>query len=203
MPVRLTPLPYAKDALEPAISAETLGLHHGKHHKSYVDKTNELVAGTDLDNASLGDIVLAAAGNGNADLFNQSAQAWNHGFYWHALSPKPSKPDEDLLEAIKSKFGSLPDIVEHMVEEGAGHFGSGWVWLVAHGSSLAVRNTHDAGCPIVDGERPLLVLDVWEHAYYLDHRNDRKAYLKAAAKLLDWDFAAANFASSAVWTYPA
>lgn len=202
MPIALPDLPYPADALEPAISAETFAFHHGRHHKAYVDKTNALVAGTPLADAPLEKIVLASAGNGDGDLFNQSAQAWNHGFFWRSLCPGGSRPDHVLAVAVDTRFGSLDKLVAAMVEQGAGHFGSGWVWLVMGQGGLALRTTHDAGCPLVDGEKPLLVLDLWEHAYYLDHRNDRKAWLKAACDLLDWGFASENFARKTAWTYP-
>jgi superoxide dismutase, Fe-Mn family len=202
MPVILPDLPYAPDALAPAISAETFAFHHGKHHKAYVDKTNQLIAGTPLADAPLEEIVLASAGNGDGALFNQSAQAWNHGFFWRSLCPGGGKPDHGLAFAIDTRFGSLDKLVAAMIKQGASHFGSGWVWLVMGHEGLALRTTHDAGCPLVDGERPLLVLDLWEHAYYLDHRNDRKAWLKAACALLDWEFASHNFARKGAWTYP-
>ena len=202
MPIALPDLPYPADALEPVISAETFAFHHGRHHKAYVDKTNALTAGTELAAAPLEEIVLAAAGSGDGGLFNQSAQAWNHGFFWRSLCPGGGKPDHALAMAIDTRFGSLDKLVKAVIEQGAGHFGSGWVWLVMGHDGLAVRTTHDAGCPLVDGEKPLLVLDLWEHAYYLDHRNDRRSWLTAAADLLDWQFASANFARKAAWTYP-
>ncbi|PKB19374.1 Fe-Mn family superoxide dismutase [Novosphingobium kunmingense] len=203
MPIALTPLPYAKDALAPAISAATLELHHGKHHKGYVDKTNAAIEGTDLTDAGLNDIVKAAAEKDDAKLFNQAAQAWNHGFYWHSLSPESGKPGADLAAAIEKSFGSHDDMLEKLSAEAEGHFASGWAWLLADGESLSVATTHDAGCPLTDAKgRPLLVIDVWEHAYYLDRKNDRKAYLTAALGILNWAFADANFASKHPWTYP-
>ncbi|MDE2411020.1 MAG: superoxide dismutase [Sphingomonadales bacterium] len=202
MTITLTPLPYAEAALEPAISAATLAVHHGKHHKAYVDKTNALVAGTGLADAPLEAIVLDAVARKDGKLFNQSAQAWNHGFYWHSLTPERSQPGSELAAAITGSFGSLDDMLTKLVDEGLGHFGSGWAWLMAEGNALSIITTHDAGCPLGQAARPLLVVDVWEHAYYLDRKNDRGAYLKAALGLLNWRFADENFARSTAWTYP-
>ncbi|MDE2435133.1 MAG: superoxide dismutase [Sphingomonadales bacterium] len=203
MSVSLISLPYPETALEPAISAQTLAVHHGKHHRAYVDKTNELIAGTSLADASLNSIVVAAAVANDTKLFNQAAQAWNHGFYWHSLTPNRSAPDGALAEAIASTYGSAEKLCDVLIEQGVGHFGSGWAWLVADGKDLSIVTTHDAGCPLADGnKRPLLVIDVWEHAYYLDRKNDRKAYLTAAARLLDWNFASENFSRGEPWTYP-
>jgi Fe-Mn family superoxide dismutase len=202
MPITLMPLPFDKAALEPAISAETLEFHHGKHHKAYVDKTNELTAGTDLAGKPLEAIIAAAKGT-DQKLFNQSAQVWNHGFYWASLSPEKTEPLAELKQAISAAFGSHDAMLTKLVEEGVAHFASGWAWLVSRGGKLAVISTHDAGLPDEGEGTPLLVLDVWEHAYYIDRRNDRKAYLTAAANLLNWDFASANFSSGDRWTYPA
>lgn len=202
MPIKLMPLPFAKTALEPAISAETLGFHHGKHHKAYVDKTNELTAGTDLDGEPLEAIIDAARGK-DQKLFNQAAQVWNHGFYWESLSAQTSAPSAALGQAVSAAFGSHDAMIDKLVEEAATHFGSGWAWIVAKQGKLAIVTTHDADLPGEADGTPLVVLDVWEHAYYIDRRNDRKAYLTAATKLLNWDFASANFASGERWTYPA
>ncbi|MFM6932747.1 MAG: superoxide dismutase [Novosphingobium sp.] len=202
MPITLMPLPFDKTALAPAISAETLEFHHGKHHKAYVDKTNELTAGTDLEGSSLEEIIAAAAAK-DEKLFNQSAQVWNHGFYWKSLSPDQTEASAKLKSAIDASFGSHDDMIAKLVEAGVGHFASGWAWIVAKGDTLSIVTTHDAGLPDDSDGIPLVVLDVWEHAYYIDRRNDRKAYLTAAAKLLDWDFASANFTSGERWTYPA
>ncbi len=202
MPISLMPLPFEKAGLEPAISAETLEFHHGKHHKAYVDKTNELTAGTDLEGKPL-EAIIAAAKAKDQKLFNQSAQVWNHGFYWESLSPEKTEPSADLTKAISAAFGSHDAMIDMLVEEAAAHFASGWAWIVAKDDALAIVTTHDAGLPDEGEGIPLLVLDVWEHAYYIDRRNDRKAYLTAAAKLLNWDFASANFASGERWIYPA
>lgn len=205
MAIPLPPLPYSEDALAPAISAETLRTHHGKHHKAYVDKTNDAVKGGPLADASLEDIIRTAAEKGEKPLFNNAAQAWNHGFYWESLSPSAQQPSGALAEAIDSAFGSLDALKEELAKQGAAHFASGWVWLVARGGSLAVEQTHDAATFAVSTDaRPLLVIDLWEHAYYLDHKNLRPDYLKQVIEgHLAWDFAGRNFESQAIWTYPA
>lgn len=202
MAIILPPLPYARDALEPSISAATLEVHHGKHHKAYVDKTNALVAGTRHDGKSLEQIVAAAEGD-DQKLYNQAAQAWNHGFYWNSLTPNTTAPDTALAAALNAAFGSLDAAVGKLAEQGETHFGSGWAWLMAEGDALSVMTTHDAGCPIGGSAKPLLVIDVWEHAYYLDRKNDRKAYLAAIAERINWEFASENFARDGIWSYPA
>lgn len=204
MAFELMPLPYDKEALAPAISAETLGLHHGKHHKAYLDKTNEAIAGTDLAGADL-ETVIATARGGNKKLFDNAAQAWNHGFYWHSLSPAAIDPSGDLADRIERDFGSVEALKTELAEKGAGHFASGWVWLADKGGTLAVEETHDGDTLADSGEAvPLLVIDLWEHAYYLDHKNKRPDYLKAVIERhLDWDFAAGNLARGTAWKYPA
>jgi len=199
--ITLMPLPYAPDALQPAISADTLNTHHGKHHKTYVDKTNQAIAGTALADHSLEQII-AATRTSDKKVFNQAAQTWNHGFYWASLSPESTKPSADLAAAISSAFSSHQDMVEQLITQGAEHFGSGWVWLVSKAGELAIEATHDAGQPEGEDANPLLVLDVWEHAYYLDRKQDRKAYLKAVSGKIDWQFASENFARQSRWTYP-
>lgn len=203
MPVSLMPLPYGTDALAPAISAATLEVHHGKHHKGYVDKTNGFTAGTPLESASLEEIVAQARGS-DQKLFNNAAQTWNHGFYWASLTPQKSQPAGDLLAAIEQSFGSLDKLVEELATRGANHFASGWVWLAAEGGKLSVEETHD-GDTLADGSKlPLLVIDLWEHAYYLDRKNARPDYLKAVLdEVLNWGFAAENLARGQRWTYPA
>ena len=203
MAFELIPLPYDAEALAPAISAETLKFHHGKHHQAYVDKTNQAVAGTDLAGADL-ETVIAKGRGSNKGLFNNAAQAWNHGFYWHSLSPAAIDPSGDLATKIDEAFGSLEELNKQLEERGAGHFASGWVWLAAKDGKLSVEETHD-GDTLADSElTPLLTIDVWEHAYYLDHQNKRPDYLKAVIdRHLNWDFAAENLARGAVWKYPA
>lgn len=204
MPITLMPLPYAQDALAPAISAETLKFHHGKHHKGYVDKTNGAIKGTGLASASLEEVVAAARRNQDRKLFDNAAQAWNHGFYWMSLSPAAAAPSGDLAAAIARDFGSHDALLEELAKQGEAHFASGWVWLALSGGKLAVEQTHDAET-LADREAlPLLVVDLWEHAYYLDRQNDRAAYLKAVlGEVLNWDFAAERFATRRRWTYPA
>jgi Fe-Mn family superoxide dismutase len=204
MAFELIPLPYDSEALAPAISAETLSFHHGKHHKAYIDKTNAAIEGTDLAGESL-ETVIARARGSQQGLFNNAAQAWNHGFYWHSLSPAAIDPSGDLADRIDESFGSFDELKKQLSERGAGHFASGWVWLAERGGSLAVEETHD-GDTLADsaGARPLLTIDLWEHAYYLDHQNKRPDYLKAVLdRHLNWDFAAENLARGSVWKYPA
>lgn len=202
MTIAHPPLPYANDALAPHISADTLATHHGKHHKGYVDKVNKAVEGTDLADKSLEQIIHAAEGNGDKGLFNNAAQAWNHGFYWHSLTPQKSKPAGDLAAAIDRDFGSLDALNDKLKAVAGSHFGSGWAWLVSRDGTLSVTDTHDAGTELTAGITPLVVIDVWEHAYYLDRKNERPKYVEAAVDtLLNWDFAAENYARGDVWTY--
>jgi superoxide dismutase, Fe-Mn family len=202
MAFQLIDLPYPSDALEPAISAETLGFHHGKHHKAYLDKANAAIEGTELEGKPLEDVIAAARGS-DQGLFNNAAQSWNHGFYWHSLSPEGGSPSGDLAAKIDEAFGSLDELVGKLAERGAGHFASGWVWLAEKGGKLSIEETHD-GDTLADGSfNPLLTIDVWEHAYYLDHQNQRPAYLKAVIDgHLNWDFAAENLARGSAWVYP-
>ena len=203
MAFELIPLPYDSEALAPAISAETLSFHHGKHHQAYIDKTNKAVAGTDLAEADL-ETVIAKSRDGDRALFNNAAQSWNHGFYWHSLSPDAQEPSGELAKRIEADFGSLAELKAQLADRGAGHFASGWVWLADKGGTLSIEETHD-GDTLADSEaRPLLTIDLWEHAYYLDHQNKRPDYLKAVIdKLLNWNFAAENLARGATWKYPA
>jgi len=203
MAFELIPLPYDSEALAPAISAETLGFHHGKHHKAYIDKTNAAIEGTELAGADL-ETVIAKARGSNQGLFNNAAQSWNHGFYWHSLSPAAIDPSGDLAEKIDAAFGSLDALNTKLAERGAGHFASGWVWLAAKDGTLSIEETHDGDTLADSGFTPLLTIDVWEHAYYLDYQNRRPDYLKAVLdKHLNWDFAAENLARGTVWKYPA
>ena len=188
----LPELPYAKDALAPHISAETLEYHHGKHHNAYVTKLNDMIPGTEFEDMSLEDIIRKAKGG----LFNQAAQVWNHTFYWNSLSPNGGgKPSGDLAKAIDDSFGSFDKFKEDFIAGCAGNFGSGWGWLVKKGDKLEIVQTDDADTPIRTGDAtPLLTCDVWEHAYYIDYRNARPKYLEAFFELVNWDFAAKNFA---------
>lgn len=202
MTIPLIPLPYAVSALEPHVSRKTLELHHGAHHKGYVDTTNEAIAGTGLADAELNDIVKAA--QGDAELFDSASQAWNHGFYWHSLTPERSVPGASLKAAIDRDFGSIDALKKELQETATAHFASGWAWLVAAGGSLAVIDTHDAHSPLSEGDaNPLLTIDVWEHAYYLDVQNKRPDYVKAVVEhCLNWRFASENFERGSAWRYP-
>jgi Fe-Mn family superoxide dismutase len=203
MAFKLIDLPYDDTALEPAVSAETLSYHHGKHHKAYIDKTNAAIEGKDLDGKPLEDVIKAARGK-DQGLFNNSAQSWNHGFYWHSMCGKETSPSEELTTMIKDAFGSVDDLKTKLQERGAGHFASGWVWLAEKNGKLSIEETHD-GDTLADGDfNPLLTIDVWEHAYYLDHQNARPKYLEAVTKdKLNWSFASENLARGTTWVYPA
>jgi Fe-Mn family superoxide dismutase len=179
MTIAFPPLPYAQDALAPHISADTLATHHGKHHKAYIDKTNAAIEGTELADKRLEEIIHHAEGAGNKGLFNNSAQSWNHAFYWHSLSPTKTAPSGDLAAAIDRDFGSLDDLKKKLKETAVNHFASGWAWLVAKDGKLSVTDTHDAGTEVTAGIKPLVVIDVWEHAYYIDRKNLRPAYVDA------------------------
>ena len=202
MSSHLSALPSASKALDPAISARTLSFHHGKHHKAYIDKTNAAIEGTDLADKSMEDVIAAARGS-NQGLFNNAAQSWNHGFYWYSLTGSKTAPAGDLAAKIDEAFGSLDALKQKLADAGAGHFASGWVWLAEKGGKLTLEETHDADT-LADGDaNPLLVIDLWEHAYYLDHQNARPSYLKAVIdNHLNWDFAAENLARGSAWTYP-
>ena len=202
MAFELIDLPYDDTALEPAVSAKTLSFHHGKHHKAYIDKTNAAIEGTDLADKSLEDVVAAARGS-NQGLFNNSAQSWNHGFYWHSMAPEETGASDELKSMIEAAFGSVDDLKAKLAERGAGHFASGWVWLAVKGDTLTIEETHDGDTLAdLDGVNPLLVIDLWEHAYYLDHQNARPAYLDAVNGKLNWKFASENLARGTTWKYP-
>ncbi len=188
---KLPELPYAKDALAPTISEETLEYHYGKHHQTYVNKLNELIEGTEFANASLEEIVKKSSGG----LFNNAAQVWNHSFYWNCLSPNGGgEPGGALAGAINKAFGSFADFKEKFSTSAATNFGSGWTWLVKNGDgSVAVVNTSNAGCPLTEGQIPLLTVDVWEHAYYIDYRNARPKYLENIWGIINWDFVEKNY----------
>ena len=193
MPFQLPALPWKEDALDPVISAHTMALHHGKHHKAYVDKLNELVAGTPLAELPLPNLIARAAGE-TADrrVFNNAAQHWNHSFFWQCLTPrKGSKPKGELAARIDSDLGGFDAFAKAFEKTAVECFGSGWAWLVLDGSTLRVVTTSNADSPLVAApQRALLTLDVWEHAYYVDYENRRPEYAKAViGKLLDWDFA--------------
>ncbi|HZS66500.1 MAG TPA: superoxide dismutase [Burkholderiales bacterium] len=185
----LPPLPYPEDALEPVISAETLGLHHGKHHKKYVDTMNELLASADVRGSSLEDIVRSSQGK----LFNNAAQAWNHDFYWHSLTPKAGAPSAAMRRRLERDFGTYESFLDKFAAAANGQFGSGWAWLIDKDGKLQVVATANAETPMAQGVRCLLTLDVWEHAYYVDYRNQRDRYVKAVLEQrLNWEFAENN-----------
>lgn len=190
MAFTLPELPYAKDALAPHISAETLEYHHGKHHAKYVATLNTLTEGTDDASKSLEELIKSTSGK----LFNQAAQVWNHTFYWNGMSPTGGgAPTGAIADAINSTFGSFDAFKEQFNATAGGHFGSGWAWLVKDADGkLSIVGTHDAGNPMTDGLTPILTCDVWEHAYYVDYRNARPSYLESWWKLVNWDFANKN-----------
>lgn len=190
----LPDLPYAKDAFGDILSAETFDYHHGKHHNAYVTQANDQIAGTDLESASLSEVIRKSKAAGNNKLFNASAQIWNHSFYWQCLSPETQAPTGKLKEMIEADFGSLEDLLAKLKAESVGHFASGWGWLVLNNGKLEVTSLHDADSPVAyDGMNPLLTLDVWEHAYYIDYRNARPNYLDALLnKAINWEFVAQN-----------
>lgn len=196
MSYELPKLPYAYDALEPHMSKETLQYHHDKHHKAYVDKFNKLVQGTKFEESPLGYVVKHAE---KGPLFNNAAQALNHTFFWHSLGPdRGGEPDGPLADAIKKANGSFADFKKDFSEKAAGLFGSGWVWLVKNpDGGLDILQTANGDTPFSGDSRPLICCDVWEHAYYIDHRNDRAKYVEAFWKLADWEFAKDNFTAGA------
>lgn len=189
---QLPPLPYALNALEPHISAETMEFHHGKHHKTYVEKLNELIQGTEYEKASLEDIVRRSDGS----VFNNAAQHWNHSFFWQCMSARGGgTPSGELASAIEKSFGSFDKFKEKFGTAAAELFGTGWTWLVKRrDGSLAIEPMQDADTPIKTGGRPILTLDVWEHAYYIDYRNERPKFIKAFWNIVDWQFATRNLA---------
>ena len=193
MAYELPALPYAKDALVPHISEETLEFHYGKHHQTYVTNLNNLVPGTEFEGLTLEEIVVKSSGG----IFNNAAQIWNHTFYWNSLSPNGGgEPVGDLANAINRTFGSFDAFKEAFTKCAVTTFGSGWAWLVKNkDGSLALVSTSNAGCPLTEGQTPLLTCDVWEHAYYIDYRNARPAYLEAFWALVNWDFASANYSA--------
>lgn len=199
MAIELPDLPYSKSALAPHVSKETLEFHHGKHHAAYVDKTNAAIKGTPLDDASLEEIVRAAADKGDQGLFNNAAQSWNHTFYWNSMAPDGGgQPKGDIAAAIKDAFGDYDGFKKAFADAGATQFGSGWAWLVVKNGKLEVRKTANAETPLTDaGATPLLTMDVWEHAYYLDYQNKRPDYISTFLdKLVNWDFVNANLSKA-------
>ena len=205
--IPLPPLPYSYDALAPVISERTMRTHHDKHHAKYVATTIVLAEKAGLTGLSLEDLIRAAAGMSDRKLFNNAAQTWNHGFFWTSMAPHPSRPHGALAAAIQRTFGGVEPLKAAFVEAGAGHFGSGWVWLASEGGRPVVLSTHDADNLLNRNLTPLLVCDLWEHAYYLDYASDRAGFLDLWwERLANWDFAerqyAADAGKEAAWTYP-
>ncbi|MCH1921527.1 superoxide dismutase [Fe] [Shewanella sp. A3A] len=192
MAFELPALPYANDALEPHISKETIEYHYGKHHNTYVVNLNKLVEGSDLAGKSLEEIIKSSTGG----VFNNAAQVWNHTFYWNCLSPNGGGAATGAIaDAINTAFGSFEAFKEEFTKSATGNFGSGWTWLVKKADgSVAIHNTSNAGCPLTEDVTPLLTVDVWEHAYYIDYRNARPNYLSHFWELVNWDFVNKNFA---------
>jgi Fe-Mn family superoxide dismutase len=190
MAFELPPLPYAQDALAPHISAETLEYHYGKHHQTYVTNLNKLVEGTEFENASLEDVIMKSDGG----IFNNSAQVWNHTFYWNSMKPGGGgAPTGEVADRINSAFGSYDEFKSKFAEAATTQFGSGWAWLVDNGSGLEVMKTANADLPMKHGAKALLTIDVWEHAYYIDYRNARPNYISTFLDhLVNWDFVAQN-----------
>ncbi|HSY08037.1 MAG TPA: superoxide dismutase [Steroidobacteraceae bacterium] len=198
-PVTLPPLPYEQSALQPVISANTLGFHHGKHHKTYVDTLNKLIGGTEFADMPLEKIVKATANQpDHADIFNNAGQAWNHNFYWRSMRPSGGgEPPAALKRLMESSFGSVDACKNELSKAAVGEFGSGWAWLAQDGDKLKIIKTGNANSPLTLGAKPLLTIDVWEHAYYLDYQNRRVDYVNAVIdKLANWNFAAENLGRS-------
>jgi superoxide dismutase, Fe-Mn family len=188
-------LPYAENALEPVVSAKTISFHYGKHHKAYVDKLNELVAGTPYEQMSLEEIVRKSAGNEkDKAIFNNAGQAWNHDFYWQSMAPKSAEPSGKIKDALKDSFGGVKEFKEAFAKAAVAQFGSGWAWLSkGKDGKLEITTTSNADTPIAHGKTPLLTADVWEHAYYLDYQNRRPDHVKDwLDKLANWSFAEKN-----------
>jgi len=195
MAIILPELPYNREALAPHISSNTLDFHYGKHHNAYVTNLNNLIAGSDLENATLESIIGKTAGNvDKVGIFNNAAQVWNHTFYWNSMKPNGGgQPSGKIAELIKGTFGSLEKFAEEFKKAGATQFGSGWAWLVLDNSELKVTKTANADTPIAHKQKPLLTVDVWEHAYYLDYQNRRPDYLSVFVDhLINWDFVNSN-----------
>jgi Fe-Mn family superoxide dismutase len=195
MTFTLAELPYNRTALEPHVSKHTLDLHHGKHHRSYIEKLNKAIAGSPYEGLSIEDIIGKARDASDAAIYNNAAQSWNHAFLWHSMSPEGGgDPDGELKKALDRSFRDMDEFRSLFKSAATGQFGSGWTWLVRDGDELRVISTSNADTPIVDGMEPLLTLDVWEHAYYLDYQNERDRYVDAFLEnLINWEFAAMNF----------
>jgi Fe-Mn family superoxide dismutase len=201
MSFTLPDLPFAKDALGSFMSAETFDYHHGKHHKAYVDKVNGWIDEKSLGGLSLSAVIQRAKDGGDKGLFNNAAQIWNHSFFWQCLAPpEGQRPEGKLAQLIDEAFGGTDALLAKLKDEAVGHFASGWAWLVLNGGKLEVTSLHDADTPVVyDGMKPLLTLDVWEHAYYIDYRNARPVFAeKVLGNVINWDFVAQNLDGAGV-----
>jgi len=199
MAIVLPLLPYAENALEPHYSAKTIGFHYGKHHKAYVDNLNKLIAGTPMEAKALEEIIMSAAGDSSKiGMFNNAAQVWNHTFFWNCIRPGGGgRPKGDLAAKIGQTFGSYEKFAEQFKAAAVGRFGSGWGWLLLDGGALKITSTANADTPMTSKQTPLLTVDVWEHAYYLDYQNRRPDFVQAFLDhLVNWDFAAANLAKA-------
>jgi Fe-Mn family superoxide dismutase len=199
MAIVLPLLPYAENALEPHYSAKTIGFHYGKHHKAYVDNLNKLIAGTPMEAKALEEIIMSAAGDSSKiGMFNNAAQVWNHTFFWNCMRPGGGgRPKGDLAAKIGQTFGSYEKFAEQFKAAAVGRFGSGWGWLLLDGGALKITSTANADTPMTSKQTPLLTMDVWEHAYYLDYQNRRPDFVQAFLDhLVNWDFAAANLAKA-------
>ena len=193
MAFQLPSLPFDPTALEPHMSAETFEFHHGKHHKAYVDKTNGWIEEKGLAGLSLIQVIEKAKASGDKGLFNNSAQIWNHSFFWNCLAPAGSTKPSAKLAGLIDSFGGQEALLKKLAEEAVNHFASGWAWLVLEGDALKVTSFHDADTPIVNGATPLLTLDVWEHAYYIDYRNARPKFAETVLNnIINWDFVSQN-----------
>lgn len=190
MALTLPELPYAKNALAPHMSAETLEFHHDKHHKKYVDTANKLIAGTEFEMMEVEEIIRRSSGK----IFNNVAQAWNHEFFWNCLTPDQKSPSGKLAEALKKSFGSVDEFKSSFAKTATETFGSGWAWLVKEADgSLKIISTSNADTPVKGDQKPLLTCDVWEHAYYIDYRNERPKYLEHFWNIVNWEFVGKNF----------
>lgn len=204
---QLPELPYAESALEPFMSAETLAEHHGKHHKKYVETLNNLIEGTPLEGETLEQVINRTSGSDDAEekkIFNNAAQHWNHTFFWRSIGPDGGgAPDTGLMEMLERDFGGLAGFREEFLTQSSEHFGSGWAWLVQDDTALSVMTTHDADTPLAHGKTALLCCDLWEHAYYLDHKSKRPVYLEVwLDELVQWSFADENQANSSSGSQP-
>ena len=200
MAFTLPPLPFDRSALEPVLSAESFDYHHGKHHKAYIDKVNGWAGEKGLEGKSLVEVIRLAKDRGDKPLINNAGQIWNHDFFWQCLAPPAStRPSARLAALIDSAFGSHQALIDKLAEEAAGHFGSGWAWLVLAGDALKITSLHDGDTPVGLEVRPLLTIDLWEHAYYIDYRNERPRFAKEIlSKVINWDFVSQNVEGDAL-----